>query len=84
MADYTQKTRNTALSEPARQKARSGSGDPVNGPGTSGVDPVHSLDYLFDLLCGARRLARDHRFDFIAYLIEMSIIEVDNERKKGL
>lgn len=44
-------------------------------------NPDLALDYLFEMLCAARRISRINQFQFIAYLIEMAILEVDNERR---
>jgi len=43
--------------------------------------PELALDYLFETLCATRRVARVSNYNFVGYLIEMAILEVDNERK---
>ena len=43
--------------------------------------PDLGLDYIFEVLCAVRRLARQLDKNFIGYLIEMAILEVDKERK---
>lgn len=44
-------------------------------------NPELALDYLFEMLCATRRISRINQFQFLAYLIEMAILEVDNERR---
>ena len=47
------------------------------------TDPVKLLEYLFETLCSLRVTAKTFDHTFLAYLIEMAVLESEQELKEA-